>query len=72
MSPMSQEEQDQPARNPWADFAHGFEEVEQVTHFVDTDSPLGQAMKRARESWGEAGPPDPDDFVFPEPTPVDE
>jgi len=53
------------------DPADGFQEVERVTHFVPEDSPLGEAMKRARESWGEAGPPDPDDFVFPEPTPVE-
>ena len=36
------------------------------------DDLRSSAMKRARESWGEAGPPDPDDFVFPEPMPVDE
>jgi hypothetical protein len=39
---------------------------------VDPDSPLGKAMARVRESWGEAGPPDPNDFVFPESHPVDE
>jgi hypothetical protein len=38
---------------------------------VDPDSPLGRAMAAAREAWGEAGPSDPNAFVFPEPTPVD-
>jgi len=38
---------------------------------VDPDSPLGRAMAEARASWAKNGePPDPDDFVFPEPIPV--
>ena len=51
-------------------FLDGFtEESRQVP--VDPDSPLGEAMAEARESWGASGPPDPDTFVFPEPIPVD-
>jgi hypothetical protein len=51
-------------------FLDGFtEEGRQVP--VDPDSPLGQAMARARAAWGEAGPPDPSDFVFDPPTPVE-
>ena len=38
---------------------------------VDPDSPLGRAMAEARASWGEAGPPDPDAFVWPAQTPVE-
>lgn len=38
---------------------------------VDPDSALGRAVAAARESWGDAGPPDPAAFVFPEPDPVD-
>jgi hypothetical protein len=38
---------------------------------VAPDSPLGQAMTRARESWGPTGLPDPAEFVFPAPIPVD-
>ena len=49
-------------RNPFEDFADGFIEVERAVHFVDPDSELGRAMARAREAWGEAGPPDPADF----------
>jgi hypothetical protein len=29
---------------------------------VDPTSTLGKVMLRARESWGENGPPDPNDF----------
>ncbi len=42
-------------------FVEGFEETV-IVHPVDPDSELGRAMARARESWGEAGPPDPADF----------
>ena len=42
-------------------FVEGFEETVGV-HAVDPDSELGRAMARAREAWGEAGPPDPADF----------
>ena len=49
-------------RTPFEDFADSFVEVERVTHFVDPDSELGRAMARARDAWGEAGPPDPEDF----------
>ena len=45
-----------------SDPADGWVEVERVTHFVDPDSEPGRAMARARENWGEAGPPDPEDF----------
>lgn len=39
---------------------------------VDPDSELGKVMARAREAWAQNGrPPSPDDFVFPEPIPVD-
>ena len=51
-------------------FLDGFTEERREVP-VDPESPLGEAMARARESWGPAGPPDPDAFVFPEPIPVD-
>ncbi len=38
---------------------------------VDPDSPVGRAMAAARASWGEAGPPDPEAFVWPAPVAVD-
>lgn len=51
-------------------FLGGFT-VEERRVPIDPDSPLGRAMAEARASWGEAGPPDPAAFVFPEPRPVD-
>ena len=42
-------------------FVEGFDETV-IVHRVDPDSELGRAMARARERWGEAGPPDPADF----------
>ena len=52
-------------------FLEGFT-VEEHRHPVDPDSPLGRAMAEARASWGEAGTPDPESFVRPEPIAVDE
>ena len=37
-------------------------EVERSTHVIDPESDLGRAMAQARESWGDGGPPDPEDF----------
>jgi hypothetical protein len=54
------------------DPADGFTEDGTVHHIVPADSPLGEAMREARQSWGEDGKPDPETFDFGEPEPVTE